>query len=97
MDVEYFRWMLPPDAWCKRPHKSRWDMTREDAERNYPGATPILATRNVRSLPTRNDPAWFGATSQPMPEAQHGKSCTATSNRLLPAHRTGSRLPSGSA
>lgn len=67
MDVEFFRWMLPPSPWSKRPYASTWDMTREEAEKNHPGATPILSTRTVRALPTRNDPAWFGATSQPMP------------------------------
>lgn len=30
-EVEYFNWMLPPDVWNKKPHKTRWKMTIEEA------------------------------------------------------------------
>ncbi len=66
-EVEYFRWMLPPSPWSKKPYASTWEMTREQAEQRHPGATPILSTRVVRTPPERGSPAWFGVTSQPMP------------------------------
>jgi hypothetical protein len=50
-DVEYFTFIVPPDIWRKKaspyPHK----MSMEDAERRFPGATPILSSREVRRLP----------------------------------------------
>jgi hypothetical protein len=49
--VEFFRWLLPPDKWNKRPHLSRWKMSREEAEKRYPGATPDLMSREVGELP----------------------------------------------
>lgn len=49
--VEFFTFMLPPDAWRKRPSPSKWKMTVEDAAKNHPGATPILSSREVRSVP----------------------------------------------
>lgn len=46
-EVEYFNWMLPPDAWKKKPHPSTWKMTREDAAAR--GLTePVLSSREVR-------------------------------------------------
>lgn len=50
-EVEFFNFMLPPDAWRKKPSPSRWKMTLEDAARKHPGATPILSSREVRELP----------------------------------------------
>jgi hypothetical protein len=50
-EVEYFEFMMPPSIWRKKPHPSGWKMTREDAARRYPGAEPILSTREVRRLP----------------------------------------------
>ena len=46
-EVEYFNWMLPPDVWRKKPHPSRWKMTREEAAKQ--GLTePILSSREIR-------------------------------------------------
>lgn len=49
--VEFYRWILPPDAWHKKPHLSSWRMSRVEAERRYPGAEPDLSTREVRTGP----------------------------------------------
>lgn len=49
--VEFYTWMLPPDAWRKKPSPSSYKMSRETAESRYPGATPILSTLEVRDCP----------------------------------------------
>lgn len=46
--TEHFNFMLPPNAWKKRPYKSTFQMTIEEAAQRYPGAEPILSTRTVR-------------------------------------------------
>jgi hypothetical protein len=51
-EVEYFTFMLPPDIWRKKPHPSAFKMDMAYAARVYPGSTPILNTREVRSLPS---------------------------------------------
>lgn len=51
-DVEYFYFMLPPSIWKKKPHRSSFKMDAEYAAKAYPGATPILDTREVRRLPS---------------------------------------------
>ncbi len=48
--VEFFKWMLPPDIWRKKPSPSRHYMSREEAAERYPTATPIESTREVRNL-----------------------------------------------
>ena len=48
MEVEYFTFTLPPDAWRKKPQPSTIKLTRSEAAKRYPGATPILASREVR-------------------------------------------------
>lgn len=50
-EVEQFTFMLPPDIWRKKGGPSRWKMTIEDAARRYPGATPILSTREILRMP----------------------------------------------
>lgn len=50
-NVEYFTFMLPPDIWRKRPHPSSYKLSIEMAATRYPGATPILSSREVRTLP----------------------------------------------
>ncbi|WP_418131531.1 hypothetical protein [Variovorax sp. 278MFTsu5.1] len=50
-DVEYFYFMLPPSIWKKKPHRSSFKMDAEHAAKAYPGATPILDTREIRTLP----------------------------------------------
>lgn len=50
-DVEFFTFMLPPDIWRKKGGRSSFKMSREQAEKQHPGATPILSTREVRPLP----------------------------------------------
>lgn len=50
-EVEFFRWMLPPDAWRKKPGPSSYKMSREEAQKRHPGAEPILSTRELRSCP----------------------------------------------
>jgi hypothetical protein len=49
--TEFFTFILPPNAWSKRPYRSRWKMTREDAAKRYPGAEPDLLSREVRDCP----------------------------------------------
>lgn len=49
--VEFFFWWLPPDAWSKKPRRSSWKMTREEAAKRYPGAEPDLSSREVRECP----------------------------------------------
>jgi hypothetical protein len=51
-DVEHFTFTLPPDIWSKKPRQSSFKMARDYAARVYPGSTPILDTREVRSLPS---------------------------------------------
>lgn len=46
---EYFAFMMPPSIWSKKPSPSRFKMTIEYAAEHYPGATPILSTREVRA------------------------------------------------
>lgn len=48
-DIELYFWMLPADPWRKKPSRSACLMTREEAAERYPGATPILESREVRS------------------------------------------------
>lgn len=67
-EIEYFFFMLPPDAWRKRPSPSTWRMTREEAAKRYPGATPILESREVRS----GEPL-IGHSSPPMPGSEAWK------------------------
>lgn len=50
-EVEIFTWNLPPDIWRKKGGPSSFKMSREEAERKHPGATPILSSREVRRLP----------------------------------------------
>ena len=48
-DTEYYFFTLPPDAWRKKPGPSTFKMTREEAAERYPGAEPILSSREVRT------------------------------------------------
>ena len=48
MPSEHFFFMLPPDAWRKKPSPSTNRMTREYAAKYHPGAEPILSSREVR-------------------------------------------------
>ncbi len=64
--VEFFLWMLPPDPWRKKPSPSRWKMSREDAAAKYPGATPILSSREVREIAEPGD-VLVSAVCPPMP------------------------------
>lgn len=50
-EVEYFTFMVPPTIWRKKPHPSSFKLTLEEAAERHPGATPILNTREVRSMP----------------------------------------------
>ena len=47
-EIEVFIFMLPPDPWRKKPSPSRYKMTMQEAAERYPGAEPILSTREVR-------------------------------------------------
>lgn len=47
-ETEHFTFMLPPNAWSKKPYQSTFKMTREEAAQRYPGAEPILSSREVR-------------------------------------------------
>jgi hypothetical protein len=47
-DDEYFFFTLPPNNWRKKPGPSTFKMTIEDAAKRYPGAEPILSSREVR-------------------------------------------------
>lgn len=46
-EIEHFYFMLPPDIWRKKGGRSNYKMTREDAAKRYPGAEPILSSREV--------------------------------------------------
>jgi hypothetical protein len=50
-EVEFFTWNLPPDIWRKKGGPSSFKMSREDALKKHPGATPILSSREVRPMP----------------------------------------------
>ncbi len=50
--VEYFSFTLPPNIWSKKPYPSRFKMSVEEAAKRYPGALPILGSREVRHVPT---------------------------------------------
>jgi hypothetical protein len=47
--VEFFLWILSPDPERigAKPWRSRWRMSREYAEKHYPGATCIESSREV--------------------------------------------------
>ena len=47
--TEHFNFMLPPNAWKKRPHRSTFQMTLKEAAERYPGAEPILSSKTVRA------------------------------------------------
>lgn len=49
--VEFYTFMLPPSPWSKKPYPSRWKMTIEQAAARHPGATPILASKEVHMCP----------------------------------------------
>lgn len=48
-EVEYFFWMMPPDAWRKKPYPSRWKMDREEAAKRGLHE-PVLHSREVRLI-----------------------------------------------
>lgn len=48
-ETEHYTFMLPASAWRKKPHPSSFKMTLAEAAARYPGAEPILSTREVRS------------------------------------------------
>lgn len=50
-EVEHYNFMLPPDIWRKKGGPSSYKMTIEEAAKHHPGATPILSTREIRSMP----------------------------------------------
>jgi hypothetical protein len=49
--VEFYFFTLPPDAWNKKPRRSGWKMSLEEAAKRHPGAVPELLTKEVRNLP----------------------------------------------
>ena len=49
-EVEVFDFMMPPSIWRKKPHRSSFKMTLEDAAERYPEATPIMSSREVRKI-----------------------------------------------
>jgi hypothetical protein len=63
--VEFYNWILPPDRLNKKPRKTRWKMTVEDAEKRHPGAVPDLTTREVRECPETPEEALRTSTSAP--------------------------------
>lgn len=49
-EEELFTWWLPPNVWSKKPYKSSWKMSRDDAAKH--GATePVEGTREVIEVP----------------------------------------------
>ena len=60
-EEEYFTFMMPPSIWSKKPSPSRFKMTIEYAAERYPGSTPILSSREVRSY--LGDTSEIGRTS----------------------------------
>lgn len=49
-EIERFYFTLPPDIWRKKGGRSSYKMTREQAAERYPGAEPILTSREVIRL-----------------------------------------------
>ena len=49
-EVEVFDFMMPPSIWRKKPHRSSFKMTLEDAAERYPEATPIMSSREIRKI-----------------------------------------------
>ena len=47
-EAEFYSFMLPPDPWRKKPSPSTFKMTMAEAAKRYPGAQPILSSREVR-------------------------------------------------
>lgn len=47
-DEAKYTFMLPPDIWRKKSGPSSYKMTLAEAAKRYPGATPILSSREVR-------------------------------------------------
>lgn len=69
-EVEYFNFLVPPTIWCKRPHPSSHKMTIEEAAERYPGAPPILSSREVRMYggePIRADAPYSRASRHKTP------------------------------
>jgi hypothetical protein len=56
-NVEFFTFMLPADIWRKKPHPSSFKMTIERTAEHYPGAEPILSSREVRPVPETEEEA----------------------------------------
>ncbi len=71
-EVEFFNFMLPPSAWSKKPYPSRFKMDLEYAAKNYPGATPILGTREVRQCPETKEEMTLQSAIQPFPARPKG-------------------------
>jgi hypothetical protein len=68
--TEFFYWWLPPDAWSKKPRLSKWKMTRDEAEKRHPGATPDLSSREVRECP--ETPQELGRANAEAPYSRKG-------------------------
>lgn len=70
-EVEYFTFMLPPDIWRKKGGPSSYKMSIEEAAQRYPGAQPILSSREVKRLPATEDEIRHAML---VPYPQYGKS-----------------------
>lgn len=74
-DDAYYNFMMPPSIWNKKPCPSRFKMKIAYAAECYPGATPILETREVRSpvgTATADSPYQRGSrVLKPEDEAYH--------------------------
>jgi len=55
--AELFLWVLPPDPERigAKPRRSRWSMSREYAEKHYPGATCVQSSLQVIYCPNGPD------------------------------------------
>jgi hypothetical protein len=82
--VEFWRWMIPGNK--GKLHRSRFDMTEEEAKAHYPGCQRVPGTCVVRNLPETEEevlkmhtgsflsPERFAtsATPPPAPDAEPG-------------------------
>jgi hypothetical protein len=69
--IELFRFWVPPDAWHKRRHLTRYHMTVEEARARFgDAAVPDQLSREMRRVPSPGEPGYLGATSPPMPNGK---------------------------
>lgn len=56
IETEFFQWVVPHGFKPGKTTKTRYKMTREDAQARFPGCTEVAGSREVRHLPAPGDP-----------------------------------------